>query len=606
MKLVTFKQLSLRNFLSVGNEPVRINFRRGLNVITGINKDKQDRRNGVGKSTIADALHFALFGSTIRDLKKEHIVNNITQKDCEVVLEFTITNNNISTKYKLVRRLVPSKCFLYENDIDITRDSISNTTTYITSLINSTPEVFQNCVIMTVNNTTPFMAKKKIEKRKFVEGILNLEVFSDMLCQVRNEYNSVTKEFDIECMRYEEVSKTIETYESQIIQHKNNISSTNSKYNLQLQENSREINRLDEQLAKIRDDIKIDHADTITEYEKKLTTCDLRIHEKIVGLAQHKTELKFLNDAKKRLSVDSEECPMCLRSITPDDKQHIDFERARIDESILQTSTAINEYDDGELKKLKSLLENKIKDLCYEQQEKATSKLREESIESERDKMYKWDDQLKSSLASEDIIGRDLKKSTTNSINRLTEIQKNIDRVKDELNRLDIIKFIVSEEGVKSYIVKKILQVLNNKLAYYLKRMDANCICVFNEYFEEQIFDEKGKICSYFNFSGAERKNIDLACLFAFMDIRRLQGDVVFDFNMYDELLDSSLDERGIEIVIDILKERVSKFGEMIYIISHRKEAGMLVNTSQKGDLDGEVIVLEKQKGITTRVALPC
>lgn len=606
MKLVTFKQLSLRNFLSVGTEPVRINFRRGLNVITGTNKDKQDRRNGVGKSTIADALHFALFGSTIRDLKKEHIVNNITQKDCEVVLEFTITDNSISTKYKLVRRLVPSKCFLYENDIDITRDSISNTTTYITSLINSTPEVFQNCVIMTVNNTTPFMAKKKIEKRKFVEGILNLEVFSDMLCQVRNEYNSVTKEFDIECMRYEEVSKTIESYESQIIQHKNNVSSTNSKYTLQLQENSREITRLDEQLAKIRDSIKVDVTDTINKYTKKLITCDDRIHEKVVSLAQQKTELKFLTDAKKRLSVDSGECPMCLRSILPDDKQHIDFERARIEDSILQTSTAINEYDDGELKKLKSLLENKIKDLEYAQQEKANSKLRETSIESERDKMYKWDDQLKTSLAAEDIIGRDLKKSTTTAIDRLSEIQKNIDRVKDELNRLDIIKFIVSEEGVKSYIVKKILQVLNNKLAYYLKRMDANCICVFNEYFEEQIFDEKGKICSYFNFSGAERKNIDLACLFAFMDIRRLQGDVVFDFNMYDELLDSSLDERGIEIVIDILKERVSKFGEMIYIISHRKEAGMLVNTSQKGDLDGEVIVLEKQKGITTRVALPC
>ena len=62
--------------------------------------------------------------------------------------------------------------------------------------------------------------------------------------------------------------------------------------------------------------------------------------------------------------------------------------------------------------------------------------------------------------------------------------------------------------------------------------MDANCICVFNEYFEEQIIDEKGKICSYFNFSGAERKNIDLACLFAFMDIRRLQGDVAFTSSM--------------------------------------------------------------------------
>ena len=47
MKLVTFKSISIRNFLSVGGEPVTIDFQPGLNVITGINKDKEDRRNGV-------------------------------------------------------------------------------------------------------------------------------------------------------------------------------------------------------------------------------------------------------------------------------------------------------------------------------------------------------------------------------------------------------------------------------------------------------------------------------------------------------------------------------------------------------------------------------
>ena len=123
---------------------------------------------------------------------------------------------------------------------------------------------------------------------------------------------------------------------------------------------------------------------------------------------------------------------------------------------------------------------------------------------------------------------------------RLKQTQKSINDVKKQMARLDIIKFIVSEEGVKSYIVKKILQLFNSKLAHYLKKMDSNCICVFNEYFEEEIINEKGKPCSYFNFSGAERKNIDLACLFAFMDIRRLQGDVAFNISVYDELFDSS------------------------------------------------------------------
>ena len=159
---------------------------------------------------------------------------------------------------------------------------------------------------------------------------------------------------------------------------------------------------------------------------------------------------------------------------------------------------------------------------------------------------------------------------------------------------LETVKFIVSEEGVKSYIVKKILNLFNNKLAYYLNKMDANCQCTFNEYFEEEIINEKGKLCSYFNFSGAERKNIDLACLFAFMDIRRMQGDVAYNVSVYDELFDSSLDEKGVELVLDILKARVEKYNECIMVISHRKESIKAAT--------GDVIFLEKSQGITRKV----
>jgi energy-coupling factor transporter ATP-binding protein EcfA2 len=124
--------------------------------------------------------------------------------------------------------------------------------------------------------------------------------------------------------------------------------------------------------------------------------------------------------------------------------------------------------------------------------------------------------------------------------------------------------------------------------------MDANCICTFNEYFEEEIVDIKGAQRSYFNFSGAERKNMDLACLFTFMDMRRLQGDVCFNFSIYDELFDSSLDARGIELVIGVLKERVDKYNESIMVISHRKESVKAAT--------GDVIFLEKSNGITRRV----
>ena len=131
-------------------------------------------------------------------------------------------------------------------------------------------------------------------------------------------------------------------------------------------------------------------------------------------------------------------------------------------------------------------------------------------------------------------------------------------------------------------------------MLHYLKRLDSNSICIFNEYFEEEILNEKNKVCSYFNFSGAERKSIDLACLFTFSDIRRLQGGVQYNIAIYDELFDSSFDEKGIELITQILQDRVEELDECSIVISHRKESVKAVT--------GDVIFLEKENGITRRV----
>ena len=121
MKYVNFNYVKARNFLSIGEEDVEINFKQGINVITGNNKDKVDRRNGVGKSTIADSIHFAIFGETIREIPKSNIINNITNKGTYVELSFSISENNNVTEYKVIRSLKPTKCFLYINDEDKTR-----------------------------------------------------------------------------------------------------------------------------------------------------------------------------------------------------------------------------------------------------------------------------------------------------------------------------------------------------------------------------------------------------------------------------------------------------------------------------------------------------
>jgi len=166
----------------------------------------------------------------------------------------------------------------------------------------------------------------------------------------------------------------------------------------------------------------------------------------------------------------------------------------------------------------------------------------------------------------------------------LTNEKKNITILQNSKN-------ILSEEGVKTYIIKKLLVLLNNKLNYYLKKLEAPCTCVFDEMFEETIINENNKECSYFNFSGGERKRIDLAIIFTFQDILKSQAGVFYSLNMYDELFDSALDELGSSKAIEVLKENAEKYDQSIYIISHNSSVS-------KNNIDN-IIELEKLNGKT-------
>jgi DNA repair exonuclease SbcCD ATPase subunit len=208
--------------------------------------------------------------------------------------------------------------------------------------------------------------------------------------------------------------------------------------------------------------------------------------------------------------------------------------------------------------------------------------------------LKEWNKQIKIDIAElrkrEDEFGGIINETQTRFDTLLSQLKSS----KTKLNNLDVVKFIVSEEGVKSFIVKKILKLLNGKLAYYLKKLDAPGLCTFNEYFEETIVNDKGQECSYHNFSSGEQKRVDLAMLFTFMDIRRLQGDVSLNISFYDEILDTSLDDKGIELFIEIIKNRIEKYNEAAYIISHKMEA---IKSATN-----DVIYLEKKNGFTRRI----
>jgi DNA repair exonuclease SbcCD ATPase subunit len=592
MKYVSFKELKIKNFLSIGEENVIVNFEKGLHIVTGINRDKEDRRNGVGKSTIADALYFAIFGATLRDIKKNFIANNLTSGTCEVQLSFIVDDPKHGVnEFDIIRTLNPSKVYVYKNGNDKTRDSISNTNEYINTVLSSTPEIFQNCVIMTLNNHVPFMGKSKTEKRKFIEQIFNLEIFSKMLGELRNEHNEVKRNFDIEITRLEETNNHLNTQKQQVDNFEENKAQRISRIKDQIDSKNTDLKNYKDEKGTVESLNDKPYVDKSDELNEKIVNLNKDKNEKYEKIVQLKTNLTNNKNTLAKIGTDEAICPMCLRSLEDHDKDLIESEKEKIN--------IILEDIINDIKSNKEDYENVVKEINSYSSAKTKIDNKINEIKNQKDNISYLERNI---TEIENIINQyssDINdiKNENNSFDDLineTTIKQEIDSIKKVINLMDVVKFVVSEEGVKSFIVKKILSHFNGKLTHFLKKLDSNCVCVFNEYFEEEIVNEKGKICLYNNFSGAERKAIDLACLFSFMDMRKSQGDVYYNISFYDELFDSSLDEKGVDLVLEILNERVEKYNECVMVISHRKESIKSAN--------GDIIFLEKHNGITRRV----
>jgi len=596
MKKINFNNISIRNFLSIGNEPVVINFTPGLHIITGINRDKPDRRNGIGKTSVVESIYFAIFGKTIRDIRKDLITNNCSNESCEVILNFTVNELGSTDSYTVTRTLNPTKLYLYKNGKDETRDTVKNTEADIASILSATPNIFENCVVMTLNGTTPFMAKSKIEKRKFIEGIFNLEIFSEMLLKVRDNYSSAKRVYEIELTKLEEQIKSYNIFDER---KQKTIKSQQDKiadYTNRQINNAKEIEELNLKNTKHCEQDLNDVIKELSKYDDGINKCD----QKIERLNEVKLSNNILATQKdkelKNIGTNKDKCPVCLRSIKEHDIDHINNEKqSLIEERNKYLEAVISSNSDIEITRSQKLkikahlnkLQERISQIKIENAEKVNT-------ENRINQLNTWQLQLKEDINNINNTNTEFDDLLVNLNKEIDSIRNNTNKYRTNLNLLETVKYIVSEEGVKTYIVNKILELFNSKISLYLKKMDSNCSCYFNELFEEEIINDKNKISSYFNFSGAERKNIDFACLFTFMDMRRLQGNVSYNISIYDELFDSSLDEKGVDIITNILNERVQNYNECVMIISHRKES---VNIAT-----GEVIFLEKKDGITTRL----
>ena len=595
MRFVNFRKLEGKNFLSFGDNPVKVNLQPGVNAIIGTNHDKEDSKNGAGKSSITELLYYALYGSTLREISKDHIQNSITQGRCEVSLEFDITSNNTVTEYKITRKLNPTKCKLYKNGEDVTRSTLAKTNGLIQELIRTPSTVFQNSVIMSANNALPFMALPKTDKRKFIESVLGLEVFTKMVLKARDDHSIAKKDYEIAYAKFEQTQTELvfnqtqhDNYENLKIERLDKLKEKKESLLVDIKELQ---NKLDKtETADIEKESKM--VETLESQLIVLNNKKINLTAKLNTVA---AEINLENKQIKQLQTNEKQCPTCSREYSEEHTTHVC-------KLINKHKDNITKYVEAEVK-IKDFLNQTDLDINSTQQKKNAhvENIKQTKFVNDANKGYELSIKHLSSNLNDvkeeiEIVTKQQNNELKGKISTLSEavgqLKEKVDDLNNELNVLETVKFVISEEGIKSFIVKKILKILNSRLAYYLKKLEANCLCRFNEFFDEEIIDENSKQKSYFNFSGGERKRIDLACLFAFADIRRLQGDINFSTVFYDELLDSSLDDKGVQLTLRVLRERFNENGESCYVITHR---GPEVTTKAE-----HTIHVTKKSGITT------
>jgi DNA repair exonuclease SbcCD ATPase subunit len=540
-------------------------------------------------STIIESIFFAIYGKTIRGLNKTDVVNKKTKKDTVVELEFEKNGN----QYKIIRTLKPSGLELYENGNNVTRDSIVNTQSEIEKIFLVSEDVIKNCVIMGVNQTIPFMAQSKVEKRKFIEGIFDMTIFSEILKQARGEYNDKMKELTSLQSKRDEKNNNLVIYREQSSKFEENKLVKIDKVKTQIDEQNSELKKLESQAK----DVDVSELTKLKQNKNELNDkLNLVRDEKLSSVKSSILECEInIRNSKKKIdeTFTSGVCPTCKRKMSEHDEKHANEEIESLNKDIEENENKLQKFNDDlvEIQKVIKLITTKINnidnDISDKQREINANEIILNRIKDTKNNIQRLNtsiDDIKNEVNEIDVVIKKVE-------NELVSLDKDIDDCIKETEILDQIKFICGENGVKSYIVNKLLSIFNQKINHYLDKLNANCVLTFDEFFEEKIINDKRQECSYFNFSSGERRNIDIAIMFAFMDLQKVQGK--FDTNalFFDEIVDGSLDTDGVNYVVDILLDKCNNDGKSIYLITHRKEL-------QK-HATGDIIEVVKQNGIS-------
>ena len=532
--MITFKNIRWKNFLSTGNAWTEIQFDKSPStLIIG--------ENGSGKSTMLDALTFALFNKPFRKVSKPQLVNSINGKKLMVEINFSIGKRNY-----LIRRGELPKVFEIEvNGMKLDKDAnIRDFQTYLEeNILKLNYKSFTQIVMLGSASFTPFMQLHLGARREIIEDILDITIFTSM--------NKVLK-------------TKITTLENQIRVIEGHVDVAKQKASLQ------------ESYIKTLEDDKKSKVETIAiairEAEDAIETASgcaksTAIEKTAMGdvlekksrLEEYKRKFTLqINNARTDLNFfhDNDECPTCQQGIAHDHKEVM---TARDENKISELQIALDELEEKYVE-VETLVE-KVLELDQQIMEHNNESITQQRI-LQRLQLELADTQNK--------VGDITKERTKLKTLAKDAISKQQDKIKmtETGHYYEVAQSLLKDSGIKTKIIKAYLPIINKLVNKYLAAMDFFVQFDLDETFKETIKSRFRDKFSYASFSEGEKQRIDLALVFTWRTIAKMKNSASTNILLLDEVFDSSLDTDGTQYVMQLLETIGNDTN--VFVISHK------------------------------------
>ena len=545
--MIIFKKIRWKNFLSTGNNFVEIELNKSqMTLMIGA--------NGSGKSTMLDALCFALFNRPFRLIKKEQIVNTINNADTLVELEF-----QIGTKaFKVIRGIKPNIFEIYCDDVLQNQDasSIDYQKILEDQILRLNYRAFKQIAVLGSSAYQPFMQMRPRHRREVVEEILDIRVLTHMDILTRNQQTDLGKQIIEARHQCDLIESKHELQTKHFNELKNRSTGDIDIKKQKLQENKdatesylRKTERLEDEYKQLE----ISVSDR-PQYETKLKQLE-KLETKIEqNLETHTKNLQFFEQ--------NDNCPTCTQKI----------EETFREEKITKEKTKVTTLNQGmkdlvaELAKVEGKITefNGISEKLYE------NKISISKVESSLKELKRFSDSLHNEillLEGKDEDDKDIGSSLVDLQQQLEQTKIELNKITEEKKYLDVAREILSDRGAKAKIIKKYLPIMNSLINQHLQSMDFFVSFHLDEEFKEEVKSRHRDTFDYNSFSEGEKMRIDLALVFTWRAIAKMKNSANTNLMVLDEIFDSSLDGQGTDDFFKI----VNKMGkENIFIISHK------------------------------------